>query len=143
MGRLPVALATGAQAPKKGMCGIVLYEWAPAAFAGDDPYLVTFADKDKVPRGNACQVISGDPIKVVFTNTPTDRLFLHTRHYAGRTMVAGMGATPTLAPGDMLTPGAGDDSGGYWAETAVEADAWLIVETVDAARGEVECRVNF
>jgi hypothetical protein len=142
MGRLPVALATGAQAPKKGLSGIVLYEWAPAAFAGDDPLLTTYSDKDTVPRGNACQVISGDMIKAVFKNT-ADKVFLQTRNYLGRTMIAGMGATPTLAVGDMLTPGTGTDAAGYWAETATAGDAWLIVENVDTVRQEVECRVAF
>jgi hypothetical protein len=142
MGRLPVALATGAQAPKKGLSGIALYEWAPAAFAGDDPNLVLYSDKGTVPRGHALQVISGDMIKPVFKNT-TDKVYLHTRTYTGRTMVAGMGATPTLAVGDMLTPGTGNDTAGYWAETANAAEAWLIVENIDAARHEVECRLAF
>lgn len=142
MGRLPVALATGAQAPKKGLSGIALYEWAPAAFAGDDPYLTTYSDKGTVPRGHALQVISGDMVKPVFKNT-TDKVYLHTRTYTGRTMIAGMGATPTLAVGDMLTPGTGNDTAGYWAETANAAEAWLIVEFIDAARHEVECRLAF
>jgi hypothetical protein len=142
MGRLPVALATGAQAPKKGLSGIVLYEWAPAAYAGSDPYLTTFSDKDKVPRGQACQVVSGDMVKVVFRNT-VDKVFLHTRDYPGRVIVAGLGTTPTLAVGDMLTPGTGDDSAGYWTETADAADAWLIVEHIDSTRQEIECRLAF
>lgn len=141
-GLLPVALATGAQAPKKGMSGILIFEHAPAAFAGDDPFLTTYSDKDTAPRGRAVQVVSGDMVKVVFRNT-ADRTFLETRDYAGRTMVAGMGATPTLAPGDFLTPGTGNDTAGYWAETATAAEGWLVVEKVDGARGEVECRLNF
>lgn len=142
MGRLPVALATGAQAPKVGLSGILVYEHAPAAFAGDDQNLVTYSDKDKAPRGRAVQVVAGDRIKVVFRNTE-DHTFMYTRDYEGRVIVAGMGATPTLAVGDMLTPGTGDDSAGYWAETATAAEAWLIVESIDAARQEVECRMNF
>jgi hypothetical protein len=141
-GLLPVALATGAQPPKEGLSGILVYEWAPAAFAGSDPYLTTYSDKDTAPRGRAVQVVSGDRIKVVFKNT-VDRLYLNTREYPGRTIVAGMGDTPTLAVGDLLTPGAGTDVGGYWAETAVAADAWLVVEFVDAARQEVEARFVF
>jgi hypothetical protein len=142
MGLLPVALATGAQAPKKGLSGIVLYEHAPAAYAGDDPFLTTYSDKDTVPRGKACQVIAGDRIKVVFRNT-TARTFMVTRDYAGRTIVAGMGATPTLAVGDYLTPGTGNDTAGYWTETATAANAWLVVEKVDTDRGEVEARMTF
>jgi hypothetical protein len=119
-GRLPVALATGAQAPKKGMSGLLLFEYGPAAFSGFDPLLTTYSDLDKAPRGQAVQVIHGDAI-----------------------MVAGMGATPTLAPGDLLTPGTGTDAGGYWAETADPTLAWLVVESVDAARQEVEARFAF
>lgn len=141
-GLLPVALATGAQPPKGGLSGILVFEHAPAAFAGDDPFLTTYSDKDTAPRGRAVQVVAGDRVKVVYRNTE-DRTFLETRDYTGRTMVAGMGATPTLAVGDMLTPGAGTDAAGYWAETATAANAWLIVEHVDAARGEVECRLAF
>lgn len=141
-GRLPVALATGAQAPKKGFSGLLLFEYGPAAFSGDDPLLVTYSDKDRAPRGQGVQLIRGDAIKVVFKNTAA-RVFYGVRNYPGRIMVAGMGATPTLAPGDMLTPGVGTDVGGYWAETATAAEAWLIVESVDAARQEVEARFNF
>lgn len=140
MGLLPVALATGAQEPKKGLSGIVLYEHGPGL--GGDLVLDTYSDRDTVPRGRACQVVSGDAVKVVFRNTE-DRTFLQTRDYAGRVMVAGLGATPTLVVGDFLTPGTGDDTAGYWAETANAAEAWLVVENVDAARGEVECRLAF
>lgn len=142
MGSLPVELATGAQAPKKGLAGILLYEHAPAAFAGTDPLLTTYSDIDKAPRGKQVQVISGDMVKLVLRNTE-DRTFLTVRDYEGRVMVAGLGATPTLAVGDFLTPGTGDDDAGYWAETANEAEAWLVVESVDATRGEVECRLAF
>lgn len=142
MGSLPVALATGAQAPKRGTCGILVYEHAPAAFAGDDELLTTYSDKDTAPRGKQVQVVAGDRIKIVLRNTE-DSTFLQTRDYVGRVMVAGMGATPTLAVGDFLTPGTGDDDNGYWAETATAAEGWLVVEKVDATRGEVECRVNF
>jgi hypothetical protein len=58
-------------------------------------------------------------------------------------MVAGLGATPTVAVGDYLTPGTGNGTAGYWAETATEANAWLIVTAVNASTGEVEARVNF
>lgn len=142
MDLLPVNLATGAQAPKQGMSGLLLFEHAPAAFAGFDPELTTYSDMDFVPAGRAVQVISGQRIKVVFRNT-ADRTFLQTRAYTGRIMVAGLGATPTLAVGDFLTPGVGNDDDGYWAETGSVANAWLVVERVDAARQEVEARFAF
>jgi hypothetical protein len=142
-GALPVELATGAtNKPTPGMGGIVLYEHAPAAYAGYDPALTTYSDIDMVPAGKQCQVIQDGAVKIVLRNTE-DRVFLNSRNYTGRTMVAGLGATPTLAVGDMLTPGVGDDTDGYWAETANADEAWLIITNVDAARAEVECRLNF
>ena len=142
MGRLPVELATSAQVPKKGLAGIIVFEHAPNAYAGDDPVLTTYSDKGEAPRGRSVQVVAGDRIKVVFRNT-ADRTFMHVRDYPGRIMVAGTGTTPTVAVGDMLSPGDGNDDDGYWAETADATKAWLIVESIDAARGEVECRMNF
>jgi hypothetical protein len=143
LGMQPVTLATGAQArPKPGMGGLALYEWAPAAFAGTDQFLTTYSDRDYVPLGAAIQVVSGPQVKVVFTNTSAST-FLGTRSYAGRTMVAGMGATPTIAVGDFLTPGTGNDSAGYWAETASEANAWLVVTNINTTRLEVEARFVF
>jgi hypothetical protein len=124
MGLLPVTLATGAQAPKQGMTGLLLFEHAPAAFAGYDPELTVHNDLDFAPAGRAVQLISGDKVKVVFRNT-TAHTFLNSRAYTGRIMVVG------------------NDTDGYWAETATAANAWLVVERVDADRQEVEARFNF
>jgi len=136
MGMLPVALAPAAQVPKNGTCGIAVFEHGPAAFTGDDPYLTTYSDKGDVPPGRAVQVVAGSRVKVVLRNT-ADRTFLQVRNYQGRVMFAG-----TPAVGDYLTPGAGDDAAGYWA-VGTAANGWMVVEKVDAARGEVECRMNF
>lgn len=142
LGLAPVTLATGASAPKSGLCGIAIYEWAPAWQAGADPFLTTYSDRDYVPLGAAVQVVSGPQVKVVFSNT-TASTFLGTRDYTGRVMVAGLGATPTVAVGDYLTPGTGNDTDGYWAETGTAANAWLIVTSIDTTRGEVEARFVF
>src|SRR5688500_4835381 len=94
-GLLEVELATGAQEPKVGLCGIAIYEHIPGVDqAGRDPLLTTYSDYDTIPRGSQLQVISGDRVKVVLRNT-VDRTFLNTRAYTGRVMVAGLGATPT------------------------------------------------
>lgn len=135
-----MVLATGATNPVKGSMGIAVYEHID--YHGDDPVLTTYSDKDYVPNGKLFQVVSGAGIIVVFRNTE-DRTFLNTRDYTGRIMVAGLGATPTVAVGDMLTPGTGDDDNGYWAETATAAEAWLRVVGVDTARGEVEAMLLF
>jgi hypothetical protein len=143
LGLLPVELAAAdAARPVSGMGGILVYEHGPAAFAGDDALLTTYSDKLDAPAGKAVQVVSGDTVKVVFVNTE-DRTFLNTRDYEGRVFVAGAGATPTVAVGNYLTPGAGDGTDGYWKETADVADAWLVVTKVDTDRGEVEARLLF
>lgn len=136
---LPVLLATGAQNPVKGRCGILVYEHIDLNYL--DPAYYSYADRDTAPAGKMVQVVHGDAVKVVFKNT-ADRTFLQTRNYAGRIMVAGLGATPTLQVGDYLTPGTGNDASGYWAEGNA-TNGWLVVEQFDAARGEVECRFNF
>lgn len=138
----PVTLLTSATPPVPGMCGLVLFEHAPAAFAGVDPFLTTYSDLGDVPLGSAVQVIHGSEIKVVFKNT-VENDFLDARTYAARTMVAGMGATPTIAVGDLLTPGPGNDTDGYWQRTAVAANGWLRVVHLDLVRLEVEAEFVF
>lgn len=81
-------------------------------------------------------------MKVVFYNTIAE-LFLGQRQYPGRTMVNGMGATPTVSVGDFLVPGAGDDNDGYWTSTATESGAWLVITAVDPIRVAVEARMMF
>lgn len=140
-GALPVNLATGAQAPTLGgFCGIAVYEWLDLHQL--DPLYYTYSDRSTVPHGQMLQVVHDPDIKVVFRNTVA-RSFLGQRDYAGRIMVAGLGATPTLAIGDMLTPGLGDDDNGYWAETSSAANAWLRITSIDVARGEVEAQMTF
>lgn len=138
-GAQAVELATGAQAPSPAQSGIAVYEHID--YNGFDPSYTTYSDLDTVPDGRLVQVVSGAGLKVVFTNTE-DRTHVN-RQYDGRVMVAGLGATPTVAVGDYLTPGTGDDSSGYWAETANANEAWLVVTAVNADRGEVEAELLF
>lgn len=144
LGLEPVVLATTPQAPPlAGRGGVVVYEYGPAAFAGDDPWLTTYSDKDTIPDGEAVQVVSGSYVKVRLKNT-ADRTFLNTRAYTGRVMVAGLtGATSSVAVGDYLSPGAGDDDNGYWNETTDVANAWMVVTKVDADRDELEAQMTF
>lgn len=139
-GALPATLATGAQAPALGRAGIGIYEWID--FNGLDQQLYNASDRDTMPNGKQVQLISGAGVKVVFHNTSA-RTFLGTRSYAGRIMVAGMGATPTVIVGDYLTPGTGTDVAGYWARTTSASDGWLRVTNVDATRQEVEAEFVF
>lgn len=143
LGLLPVTLATGDQVrPFPGMGGILVYEHAPSAFAGYDPNVTLYSDLDTAPYGKAVIVVSDPDVKVVLRNTSAST-FLNTRAYTGRKMVAGLGATVSLAVGNYLTPGTGNDTDGYWAETATAANAWLVITKVDNDRGEVEARFVF
>lgn len=136
---MPAKLATGAQAPKRGMCGIGIYEWID--FNQLDPEYYAYSDRDLIPTKKQFQLISGAGIKVVFRNT-ADRKFMGIRNYKGRIMVAGMGATPTVKVGDYLSPGVGNDASGYWA-TSTSANGWLHVTNVDSKRQEVEAEFIF
>lgn len=144
LGLVGVELATGAQAkPAAGKGGILVYEYGPAAFAGDDAMLTTYSDKDSAPAGAAVQVVSGSDVKVVLKNTTATSFLSRDNYPTARVMVAGLGATVSLSVGDYLTPGTGNDNAGYWTETATAANAWLVVTAVDNVRGEVEARINF
>lgn len=139
-----ITLATGAQAPVVGLSGILVYEHAPAAFAGYDPLLTLYSDLGFAPVGKLVQVVSGAPeVKVLLHNT-TLTTFLQTTSYAARKMVAGIGqATPSIVVGDLLTPGTGNDTAGYWAETGTASQGWLKVVAVDNTRAEVEAHILF
>jgi hypothetical protein len=136
-----VKLVTGAT-PPTGLSGVVVYEYAPAAFAGFDPMLTTYSDLGTAPLGKAVQVISGSFCKLWLANTVAE-VFLGTRNYPGRTMVNGLGATPTVAVGNYLIPGNGDDVNGYWVSSASATNAWMIITNVDTVRAEVEARMLF
>ena len=144
--RLEVNLATGAGSgtPANGLGGIAVYEWAPNAFSGDDPLLTLYSDKDTIPVGEPCYVVSGSEVKVVLRNTDANDFFGQ-RTYPARTMVAGVGiATPTVVVGDFLCPHSSpSDTNGYWQETSTASDAWLVVTHVDNDRKEVEARFVF
>lgn len=141
--RQEIEPVTGATAPERGTHGIILVEHTGVTgVAGRDPFLNGVSDADTALDGQQVMMVSGVTVKVVLRNTE-DRTFLNTRSYTGRVMVAGLGATPTLGVGDYLTPGTGNDTDGYWAETASATDAWMVITNVDAARGEVEARLLF
>jgi hypothetical protein len=132
---LPATLATGAQPFNHGLCGIGVYEYID--YNGFDPELTTYSDRDIIPVQRLVQLTAGPNTKVVLTNTAA-RTFMGIRPYAARMMVAGMGATPTVKVGDLLSPGTGTDAAGYWAVNATAANAWLRVTYVDTARQSVE-----
>ena len=143
-GRSVVELATTAQAkPAAGQGGVLDFE--QFRMDGVDAYVNTYSDRDTVEPGRPVQVITGDNrVKVAIRNTEEGSFYDRAGYPVGRVMIAGVSvATPTVAVGDMLTPGVGDDDDGYWAETATPADAWLVVTHVDAATDTVEAVLNF
>jgi hypothetical protein len=143
-GRAIVELATGAQdKPLPGQGGILDFE--RFRMDGLDPYNHTYSDADTVDGGRPVQVVTGaNRVKVAFRNTTADSFYSRADYPTARIMVAGVSiATPTVAVGNMLTPGTGSDVAGYWAETSDPDEAWLVVTAVDSSTGEVEAIVNF
>jgi len=118
------------------LSGILVYEHIQ--YKGVDAALTESVDMDTAPKGQYVQIVHGPGVKVWFKNTPEVTLADGTVR-AARTMVAGAGATPTLAVGDLLTV----DTDGTWKETSTAADAWAVVESVDTTRGLVEARLTF
>lgn len=138
LGMQPVVSVSGDVAPTE-MSGIVVYEYGPNAYSGDDPVLTDYSDKDVVPADGACQVIRGEYVKVRFTNT-TAETFLNQRSYTGRVMIDLTG----IAVGDLLQPETTpNDTNGYWQEAVTPANAWLVVTSVDTARAELEAQMTF
>lgn len=140
-------VAATATPPVKGRNGIAIYEHGDGAtWAGDDPFLTTYSDKDTLPAEKAIQVVSGPNVKVLFKNTDAET-FLQERSYSARTMVAGLGtATPTVEAGEYLEPiaaASASDTNGYWQVTATLANAWLVVTSVDNDRNECEAQMLF
>lgn len=141
-GRLTLELAAAASAPRVGVTGLGVFIHSWNWERGRDPVTTDPSDLDMVPLAAPVQLVFGDEVKVRFRNTVA-RTFQGQRAYPGRTMVAGLGATPTLAVGDLLTPGVGNDTDGYWAETSNAALAWFRVTAVNATAGEVEAQLIF
>lgn len=143
-GRLEIGYASASTEPVSGVHGIAVYEYAPNAFSGNDPLLTTYSDKDTIPVGKACYLVSGDEVVVVLRNT--DEVdFYGQRTYDDRKMVDGLaGATPSVTVGEYLEPvSSPSDTNGYWQVTATKANAWLVVTAVDNTRQEVEARFMF
>ncbi len=136
-GRLPLELCTGATEPEVGRHGILIHEYAFLAERGRDPVQTVVSDYDTAPLNAPSQLCYGDECKVRLINTVA-RSFQGQRAYTGRVVIGGLGATPTVAVGNWLTPGVGDDTSGYWAVTATKAQAWFYVTLVDSTFVEAQ-----
>lgn len=136
-------LATAAEDPTQ-LGGVLVYEYintqGVGGFNGVDMNLTTVSDVpfNVAPKGAYAQIVHGIGVKVWYRNT-ADKPLYDGRNQTGLTVVAGLGATPTVAIGDGLVP-AGD---GTWREAAGTETAWLYVEQLDAVAGRVEARFAF
>lgn len=139
-GQRTVTLKTGTVKPIKGKHGILIWEAPSAYLPGFDPMISVPDDLDHCPIGASVQLVSSDDVRIRLRNTEA-YVIQGQRTYAARTMVAGLGATPTLAVDDYIGPGDGDDTNGYWAEVA-EANAWAVVTAVYDT-GELDAQLVF
>lgn len=97
-------------------------------------------DMNTAPRGRLVQVIHGPGVKVWFRNTEANTTEPGLNYDAVReevVMVANLGhdGAGDLAQGDLL---AWDATNGYWAETAVPAEAVFRVDSADNDSGICE-----
>lgn len=140
-GFLKLAAAGAAVSPG---AGVLVYEHITVAgvggFNGIDLSLTSQSDPplNTAPLGQYAQIVHGIGTKIWLKNT-ADKPLYDGRTQVGFTVVAGLGATPTIAIGDFLTP-AGD---GTWKEASGGDGQWLYVEQVDTVAGRVECRFAF
>lgn len=142
-GRNVVAVAAGAIDPVPGIHGLLVFEYAWAAYAGRDPFLTVSSDLDFAPANAPVQLVSGTENKVVLRNTVDDEFLTPDNIVAGKVYVAPANLAG-LAVGNGLRPhNAGSDEVGWWQEVGVDEAAWLIITNVDAGRGEVEARLAF
>lgn len=115
-----------------GLVGALWYEHDSQTYVGA-PFGSLMQDFDTAPVGRMVQVLHGRGAKVWFRNTEASTTepglnFSNTR--AERIMVANLGfnGTGDLAADDLL---AWDAANGYWAETAVLAEAVFRVTYAD------------
>lgn len=115
-----------------GIMGVLWYEHDSQSYVGAS-WDTLVQDYNTAPVGRMVQVLSGRGAKVWFRNTDASTTepglnFPNTR--AEVVMVANLGhdGTGDIAVNDLL---AWDDTNGYWAETAVLAEAFMRVTYAD------------
>lgn len=127
-GQREVSKEASAVVPYPSKHGIVWQEPPFSNIPGTDPVLFAQGDFDTAKVGSPIQLISGRGTRFRLKNTADDN-FEFQHEYLGRTIVAGLGATPTLAIDDLIMPGPGNSSG-YWQEADNATHAWAIVVAV-------------
>lgn len=136
--RRPLALAAEASAPLVGKTGVLVWDEAWTNFHGSDPVLTTRSDIIDAPAHTPVQMVHGTEVRWAFTNT-VDRSFQGQRDYDGRVIVNMTG----LAIDNLLTPGVGNDTDGYWKKTTDATLAWFRVTAIYTATGRVEAQQLF
>ena len=130
-GRNTLAKAAEAAAPTPHS-GVLIWEEPYFAHVGYDPVTRTASDVDTVPANTPAQRVQlHSNIKILVQNLSADDLdFDGMRSYTGRNMFKPADLAG-LAVGDMVTPGAGNDTDGYWKKTADATLSWGRVAEVD------------
>lgn len=130
-GRNVLALAGEAATPSPN-AGVILYEDPWFSRVGRDPVTTTSSDIDVVPANAPAQrVLLVGNVKILVQNLSAGDLdFDGMRSYDGRNMfkpadIAG------LAVGDYVTPGAGNNTDGWWKKAAGASTGWGQVAEVD------------
>lgn len=144
-----VLAAEGVGRPLPGQGGIALFEQPDNnGLIGNqgNPLITRSSDFGDVPVGQPAQVCHGTEVRLAFWNTEEDdfRGMRTADPYVGRIMVAGAsGATPTVDVDDLLVPGAGDGTDGYWKVGGTADTAWAVVTNVDPESGHVTAQMLF
>lgn len=130
-GRNTMVAAAEAAAPKAGS-GVLIYELPYGWDIGRDGPMTTASDIDTCPANTPAQRVQlHSNIKILVQNlSSADLDYDGMRTYAGRNMFKPADLA-SLAVGDLVTPGAGNDTDGYWKKTTDPALAWGEVAEVD------------
>jgi hypothetical protein len=145
-GRLVLSQAAAASAPVAGLTGVLNQELPWDGYSGYDTALTVAADLHLARALEQAQVCHGASTKVLVQNTE-ETVFEEGMDGVGTTYDAINMFLPadiaTLAVGDMVTPGAGNTTDGYWKKTADATKSWGNVVYVDAEYSVVVFQLNF
>lgn len=147
-GRLVLSQAAAASAPVAGLTGVLNQELPWDAYSGFDTALTVAADFHLARAYEQAQVCHGKSTKVLVQNTEAQTFEEGLYPEASGTSYDAINMflpsdIATLAVGDMVTPGAGNTTDGYWKKTATASLSWGNVVFVDADYSVVVFQLNF
>lgn len=115
--------------PLQGKHGILVYENPFGVAPGFDPVQYGYGDFDTAPAGMSAQLVAGVGIKFRLKNL-AEEVIQFQKTYPAKTVVDGLGATPTLGIDDFIGPVTSPDGTTGWWQACSEANAWAIVTAV-------------